>query len=62
MEMLTIRIAASTNKVGSEVKTEFQINKYDWESMSWEERNQTCLDALLESGLIEWDYKIVGKK
>lgn len=55
-EMITIRVYARTNKVGSDDDTEFEVEREVWESMTDAEKDEAAREYL--GNLIEWGYEV----
>ena len=56
---MRIRIKVSTNKVGSECYDEFDIDDAEWNEMTEQEQADFCLEALWNSGMVDWTYEPV---
>jgi hypothetical protein len=55
---MKIKAWVKTNMVGSKCEIEFDVDREDWEDMTEEERDDLVHDAIMNSGVIEWDYKV----
>lgn len=55
---IEIKLRASTRKVGSESWTTIKIDRESWEYMSEQEREEFCLEELLQSHIVEWTYEV----
>lgn len=53
-DMVTIKVYVSTNKVGSECETEFDMPRTEWEAMTDTEKEYECSCAMHD--MIEWNW------
>lgn len=63
MAILKFEGSVSTNKVGSECKFTFEIDEEDLPENTNEREhtlNEIALEALWESGQIDWGYEQIG--
>lgn len=56
---MKFRVYARTNKVGSDVEFDIEVDDEDWEYADELKRDEIMLDMLFDSGLIEWYYEEV---
>lgn len=45
---IEIKVYVSTNFVGSEDSTILVFDREDWNSMTWHEKNEACIEAMFE--------------
>jgi len=55
-ETIIIRGWVSTNMCGSKCEFEAEFDKADWDDMSYVERDKEMLEAMWESGIVDWSY------
>lgn len=63
MAILKFRGTVGTNKVGSDCEFEFEVDEEDLPKNTDERKralNEIGLEALWESGMIEWNFEQVG--
>ena len=56
-ETVTIVGWVRTNKVGSKCEFEVEYLRDEWDSLTDVEREQEMLDAMWDSGQMEWSYE-----
>lgn len=59
VEILTIEVTVSTDKVGSESTLEFQVRADEWNSLEIYKKNECVLQYLIDNLILEYDYKII---
>lgn len=59
---MKVRLWVMTDRVGSKVEREIGVDDEDWEDMDDLEKDRMMFDTLTNSSMIEWGYKVAGKK
>lgn len=57
-DTVKIRIYIGTGIVGSTREIEIEEDAGIWERMTEKERTDSCLEALFDSGIVDWGYEV----
>lgn len=55
-DQITVKVFIRTNKVGSECRDSFEVDREEWESMTDEDKDEMARDAAFN--YLDWGYEV----